>query len=210
MKLKIPSFACSRWFLLVSGLVLGVLIVLGIRFFSYAPEHTHYHANFAVYINGKREEFKDPKYYQEVNICSLSTGITSPQQRAHMHEEVNSVVHVHDKAVTWGQFFENIGWTLGPDFIATDNGTIFKDDGTNKLNLILNGQDYTGLSSVWTLVIKDEDRLLVSYGAIDQNILQEEFKSVPATAHEHDISKDPASCAGDEQPTISERLKHLF
>src|SRR4051794_34250581 len=99
-------------FLLVTGAILGALVLLGIRFFSYSPEHVHYHANFAVYLNGAREEFKGSQYYQEVNVCSADGNISLPQQRTHMHENINSVIHVHDHAVTWGQFFNNLGWSV--------------------------------------------------------------------------------------------------
>lgn len=196
--------------MLSSGLILGALIILGIRFFTYSPDQVHYHANFAVYINGKREEFKGPQYYQEVAICSSTTGITIPQQRAHMHDDINSVIHIHDHAVTWGQFFENFGWYVGPDFIQKDDGTRYVADDTNKLNIIINGQDYTGLQAITNNVIKDRDRLLLSFGDIDSKTLDKEFKSVPSTAKHYDESKDPASCAGSEKVTTKVRLHHLF
>jgi hypothetical protein len=200
----------SRWFVLAVGLLLGALVILGIRFFTYSPEHVHYHANFAVYLNGKREEFKGPQFYQEVAICSSTTGIAIPQQRAHMHDDINSVIHVHDHAVTWGQFFENFGWYVGPDFIQTDDGTRYVADDTNKLSIVINGQDYTGLQAITNNVIKDRDRLLLSFGDINQKTLDQEFKSVPSTAKHYDEAKDPASCAGSEKITAKDRFKHLF
>src|SRR5438309_6592742 len=102
---KLP-FLKNKWFLFGAGFVLGVLALLVVRFATYNPPQVHYHANFALYINGQREEFKGAQYYQEVAICTTN-GITIPQQRAHMHDGINSVLHVHDHAVTWGQFFEN-------------------------------------------------------------------------------------------------------
>jgi len=203
-------FLTNCWVVGAVSLVLGALIILGIRFFTYKPDQVHYHANFAVYLNGVREQFKGPQYYQEVAICSSTNGITIPQQRAHMHDGINSVIHVHDHAVTWGQFFENLGWYVGPDFIETDNGTMYRTDDTNKLNIILNGQDYTGLTPITDMVIKDKARLLVSFGNIDNSTLQKEYKSVPATAAHYDAAKDPASCAGTEKVTAKDRFKHLL
>ena len=207
--MKYLGFTKKRCFLFVSGLVLGALIVLGIRFFTYAPEHVHYHANFAVYINGQREQFKSPQYYQEVAACTVH-GAIQPAQRAHMHDDINDVIHVHDHAVTWGQFFENLGWYLGPNFIQTNDGTMYVENDTNKLNIELNGQNYTDLTPMTNVVIKDEDRMLISFGNIDASTLSAEFKSVPATAHHYDVTKDPASCQGSEGVTISDRLHHLF
>lgn len=209
MALRLGFFR-NKWFLFASGIVLGAVAILAIRFFTYNPPRVHYHANFAVYINGQRELFKGQQYYQEVAICSSTNDITLPQQRAHMHDGVNSVVHVHDHAVTWGQFFENLGWYVGPDFIETDSGKLYTDNDQSKLHIILNGQDYTGLTPITNMVIKDQDRLLVSYGNEGDAALQQEYKSVPATAHTYDVSKDPASCSGTEKITLSDRLHHLL
>jgi hypothetical protein len=207
---RLQSIFSRPWAVFVLGAVLAALVLLGIRFATYHPDQVHYHANFALYINGKREEFKSPQYYQEVAVCSSTTGITAPQQRAHMHDNINDAIHVHDHAVTWGQFFENLGWYAGPDFIETNDGTKYIADDTNKLHILLDGQDYTDLTPITNMVIKDRSRLLVSYGNIDDATLQKEYKSVASSAKHYDESKDPASCAGSEKVTISERLHHLF
>jgi len=209
--MKIPSILKSNWFVLAAGLVLGALIVLTIRFATYAPPaHTHYHANFAVYINGQREQFKDPSYYTEVAACSLSEHM-QPEQRAHMHDNVNNVVHVHDDGATWGQLFENLGWYVGPDFVQTRDGTLYKAGGDNQLHVLLNNDDFTGLSAITNQVIGDRDRLLISFGNPSEQELQKEFKSIPSTAKHYDESKDPASCAGVmDHSAPSERFKHLF
>jgi len=201
----------KQYVLVAAGLLLGALIVLAIRFATYSnPNHTHYHANFAVYINGQRQTFASPTYYQEVTACTVS-GTIQPEQRAHMHDNINSLVHVHDDGVTWGQFFENLGWYVGPDFIQTRDGTMYKADGINKLHVILNGDDYTGLAPITNQVIGDDDRLLLSFGDASNTDLQKQYKSVPSTAHHYDITKDPASCAGQmEKVTFHDRLHHLF
>lgn len=198
------------WLMLIVGLVLGAVIILAIRFATYKPVQVHYHANFAVYLNGQRFAFKGPQYYQEVAVCSSTNDITLPQQRAHMHDNISSVVHVHDHAVTWGQFFENLGWYIGPNFIETDNGTMYVENDSSKLHVLINGQDYTDLTPITNMVIKDKSRLLVSFGDISDATLQQEYKSVPATAAHYDSTQDPSSCAGSEKVTVSDRLHHLF
>jgi hypothetical protein len=207
---KYISVAKTKWFLFGIGLLLGVLIIMAVRFATYQPGHVHYHANFAVYLNGQRQLFKGPQYYQEVAICSSDKGITIPQQRAHMHDNNNGLIHVHDHAVTWGQFFENLGWYVGPNFIQTDTSTNYTANDQAKLHIVINGQDYTNLTPITNTVIKDGDRLLVSFGDISQTTLDKEFKTVPATAHHADVTPDPASCSGAESVTTSERLHHLF
>lgn len=204
------SFLRAKWVLFVVGLLLGVLVTLAIRFATYNVQQTHYHANFAVYINGQREQFKGPQYYEEVSACSAS-GPIQPPQRAHMHDNINSVIHVHDNGVSWQQFFNNIGWTLGPNFIQDNQQNMYVEDSTNKLNIILNGQNLTDLTSIANQVIHDRDRLLISFGNISNNALQKEYSSVPNTAKHYDESKDPASCAGQmSKVTLGDRFRHLF
>ncbi|HSW75254.1 MAG TPA: hypothetical protein VLG16_05310 [Candidatus Saccharimonadales bacterium] len=199
----------SAW--LVGGVLLGALVILGIRFATYKPaSHVHYHANFAVYINGVREEFKDPSYYEDVLACAPTGNDITPPERAHMHDNVNNVVHIHDHAVTWGQFFTNIGWYIGDDFIKTRT-TMYTASGNSELHIMLNNQDYTGLTPVTNMLIKDQDMLLVSFGDIDNATLQQEYKTIPHTAHSYDVGKDPASCsAGGSSVTTGDRFKHLF
>lgn len=191
------------------GLFLGVLILLGIRFFTYNPDHTHYHANLQVYINGQRETFKDASYYEDVAACSAYSNLT-PKERAHMHDEVNDVVHVHDHAVTWGQFFANIGWFVGDDFMKTKDGTMYMADGDKKLHIMLNGQDYTDLTPITNMQIGDQDKLLVSFGDISDKTLQIEYSGIKNDAKKADETQDPASCSGNIKPSTSDRLKHLF
>lgn len=197
----------GRLLFLVLGILIGVLALLLIRFITYAPEHTHYHANFAAYINGQREDFKGAQYYQEVKVCDLEG--TSPQARTHMHDGKAGVVHVHDNAVTWGQFFENIGWIVGPDFVRTPDKLYVADD-TNKLNIILNEDDLTDLSTITNEVIGDKDRLLISYGPADAATLEKQFSSVGKDAAEYNAKQDPASCGGNGTPSFDERIRNLL
>lgn len=207
---KYFGFTKSRWFIGTSALILGAAIVLGVRFFTYKPDTTHYHANFALYINGQREQFKGPQYYEESTMCSEDTTMT-PEGRAHMHDNVNDVVHVEDHADTWGQFFTNLGWNMGPDFIESPDGTMYQTSVNNQLHLTLNGQDYTGLGGVQNTVIRDQDKLLVSFGDESSAILQQEYKAIPSTAHHYDVTQDPASCMGGHAAvSMYDRLTHLF
>jgi hypothetical protein len=205
-------FVKNKWFIAAACFIFGALVVLGIRFVIYKPDTTHYHANFALYINGQREQFKSQMYYEETEMCSVETTMT-PSGRAHMHDNVNNVVHVEDHAVTWGQFFTNLGWYMGSNFIEGPgpNGTMYQEDGNSQLHLILNGQDYTDLGGFQNTVIKDQDKLLVSFGDLSNATLQQEYKAVPSTAHHYDVTQDPASCMGGHASiSVHDRLTHLF
>jgi len=209
MSTKYFHFVKSKWFIGLGCLVLGAAIISGFRFFTYKVDSVHYHANFALYINGQREEFKGPQYYSEVEMCTLNT-TTMPSERVHMHDNVNNVVHVEDHAVTWGQFFTNLGWVMGPTFIASPDGTIYSENGDNKLNLILNGQDYTDFGGLQNTVIKDKDKLLVSFGNETAATLKQRYTAIPSTAQKYDTTKDPASCSGNHTTSMHDRLVHMF
>ncbi len=199
----------SKWFLAVSGVILGIVIVLGIRFATYHVDSIHYHANFAVYLNGTQEEFKGPQYYTEAEMCTLDTAI-QPSQRAHMHDNINNVVHVEDHAVTWGHFFTNLGWTISSTFIATPDGTIYKKNEIADIRILLNGQDYTNFGDIQNKVINDNDRLLVSFGDETTATLTKQYDSVPSTAAKYDAASDPASCSSNHETTIQDRFNHMF
>ena len=207
---KYLSLTKTKWLLFIGGVLLGALAILAVRFAVYQPDRVHYHANFAVYINGQREAFKGPQYYEEIATCSSTGGIAAPQQRGHMHDNENGLVHVEDHIVTWGQFFENLGWYVGPNFIQTATGTTYAAADQAKLHIVLNGQDYTDLTPITNIVIKDQDRLLVSFGNTDQATLNNELKTIPTSARHADVTPDPASCSGAASVTVSERLRHLF
>lgn len=192
--------------LVVAGFIAGAAVILGIRFITYSPEQTHYHANFAVYIDGQREQFKSPAYYEEISgSCAVGKDI-KPAQRAHLHDNVADVVHVHDHAVTWGDLFMNLHWAVGSDFIRTPD-KIYLADADHRITYQINGQSYDDIS---TEVIKDEDRLLIDFGDTTQTTIKKEFDNVAKTAHQYDVGKDPAACLGNAAPTWKDRLRHLF
>ncbi len=190
------------------GVLIGVAGLLGLRFATYQKPHIHYHANFAVFINGQREEFTSPIYYTDGGCTGY--GVMTPVMRAHMHDRVNNVVHVEDTAVTWGQFFENMWWSLGPDFIQKSDGTMYKADVTNKLHVYSNGHDYTASDSLANMAIKDTDRVLISFGNDDKQALDKQYQSVGTTAAKYDTTADPATCSGSHQTTTKDKLNHLL
>jgi hypothetical protein len=191
----------------VVGLLLGALIILGIRFVTYKPEVVHYHANFAVYVNGVKEQFKALKYYEETEVtaCTLEP-VDSPKERAHMHGNVNDVVHVEDHLVTWSHFMQNLGWSLGDDYLKTADA-IYPVSEQKKLVFILNGKPVENIADQ---IIQDKDKLLISYGTATSSQLQEQYKSIPATAGTYDTSKDPAGCGAGGEVKMSDRIRNLF
>ncbi len=208
MGTKIVSILTSKWVLTVAGILVGAGVILGIRFVTFAPETVHYHANFAVYVNGQQEQFKGMQYYEETAATSCSINpVASPLERAHMHDNINSVVHVEDHLVTWGNFFQNINWGIGDTYLKTADQVYVAAD-QNQLTFILNGKR---VDSIANTVIGDQDKLLVSYGSDSSQVIQKQYDKIQNNAVKNDIEQDPASCSGNHAKVdTKQRLNHLF
>jgi hypothetical protein len=187
------------------GLILGALVVFGLRFSLIKNDHVHYHANFALYINGERDEFKAFTFYEEVAACEADHA-NNPKARTHMHDQVNNIAHVHDNGATWGNFFENLGYTLGDNLIKTDQGVFIDGAEGKKLTFIVNGQKVPTLAN---RVIQSEDAVLISYGNDDETVLQIQQMSVTKNAHEFNLKADPAACSG-QKFDVKSRLQKAF
>jgi hypothetical protein len=206
----------NLYFIAVLGFIIGVLVVLAIRFATYKTpnaEKVHYHANFAVYANGQREQFKALNYYEEEAAASCSMNVaeeaqSSPMARVHMHDNINDVVHVEDHLVTWGNFFQVLGWGVGKDYLATRDAVYTSSD-QGQVSYVLNGKKVTDISN---LVIGDQDKLLVNYGSQSTDQIQGEYNAIQNNAKKADTSKDPAACGGSAttKTTVSDRLHHMF
>lgn len=198
---KARSF--SSWTLLACGVIAGIVVMSGLRFAFLKNDDVHYHANFALYVNGQREEFKSFTFYEEVQACSAH-GSDDPKIRVHMHNQENHLVHVHDEGATWGAFFANLGFVLGDTVLKTDAGVYTDGQDGNKLTFLLNGQPETVIAN---RVIHSEDVLLINYGQEDEATRQQRAKDITHDAHEANTKHDPASCSGSHDLTTTERFK---
>lgn len=199
------SMKSSRYIygILVFGVLLGALATTLVRFISYKSDVVHYHANFAIIVNGEREIFKGPGYYEEVAKCS-SDNQDDPAVRTHLHDNNPGLVHVHAHAVTWGQLFDNLGVTASTKTLSIPMGTYIDGQEGSKLSYWLNGKpiDYAA-----DKLIKSGDVLLINFGPEEDAILTQRFSQVPRDAHDANVKNDPSTCSGSHAPTFGERLK---
>lgn len=194
------------WVLLTAGFISGIIVFIGLRVILVKNKDVHYHANFGLFVNGKRDKFSNFSYYEEIAACSDSE-INSPKHAAHMHENVYDLVHVHAHAATWGGFFSNLGYTLGNKVLATDDGVFVSGSDGKKLQFLLNGQP---VDTVQDRVIQDKDALLISFGDEDSAGLQSQYKQIAHTAAAQDAEQDPAACSGADKLTLIDRFKKAF
>lgn len=82
-----------------------MLALVALRFaFTPPPSPTHYHANFAIFIDGRRLDRSADRYMEELSACRLKEGAILPAERVHLHSGNPDVVHVHQPALTQSQF----------------------------------------------------------------------------------------------------------
>lgn len=193
---------------LLAGFILGGMALFIVHFISVETDETHYHANFALYVEGERDEFDSFTFYDEVQSCGSDDGHdhTHVDARAHMHDATNHVIHIHNDAVTWGHFFANLGYTLGDDVVVTDDG-VFADSEDNQLTFLLNGEPVT---QVTNQLIGDEDVLLVNYGKESADELTQRHEAIPRDAAQHNADDDPANCGGGHELTVFERAQRAL
>lgn len=186
----------------VAGLAVGAIGVIAVRFVTYQSEDVHYHANFALYVNGERDTFDNFTFYEEVQACEENGN--SPKVRVHMHNNENHVVHVHDSAVTWGHFFANLGYGLTNQLLETDDRVLVDGETGRRLRFILNGEQR---QSIANRTINDTDVLLVDYSADSDETLLARYATIPQDAQEYNHRHDPGNCAGAEGLSLWARLK---
>lgn len=130
-------------------------------------QEVHWHADFALYIDGKRYNFDQDRFY--------STAEVKLSENVHLHRPWHVVVHVHRESTTWREFFDSLGFELTDQCITLPEGERFCTSGAKQLSFILNGV------RVDTLAFEDItnlDRVLISFGDESDEELMERFAEV--------------------------------
>lgn len=190
---------------LLIGFIICLLWTIALRAILVKDTAPHYHANFAIFVDGKRLALEGPTFYEEVAACS--TNEEDPKHRAHMHEQINNVVHVHDDVVTWADFFANLRYSLGDRVLQLDDTVLVDNQNGKSLTFILNGEP---VEKIANSVIGNEDVLLVSYGAENEATIKQQYDQIPKTADEYNHGVDPSACQGNKELTLQERLKRAL
>jgi len=96
-------------------IVLVLVGVLGWRLWVERAEDAHYHAGFVVYIDGVKQDYSDYKYMNFIPCSEHDAKKSKAEEqieKAHLHDSVGDVVHVHRTGAVWGDLFKNIGVRL--------------------------------------------------------------------------------------------------
>ena len=122
--------------------VLIFLLLLGLSLLSLLVFHTslkvvHYHAGFQVYNNGQLVDFSDWKY-MDTKPCTANGQEIGHQDdqimKAHLHEQVGDVVHVHREPAYWRDLFINSKYPLPSYVVGYINGIKVNDILDNQIH----------------------------------------------------------------------------
>ena len=199
----------SRWTPFLAGLVVGALALGLARFAAARPAPiTHYHANWAIVVDGRPFDLTADRYMEDVARCKANPAHMDPEDRVHLHENVGDAVHVHAGGATWGHLLANLGFGLGRDYLVTDAGVRLASEAPRTLKFVLNGQP---VDEVHNRAIASTDRLLISYGTepVD-SVVRTQFPQVATSAARLNTLPDPASCSGPAELTFAQRLRQAF
>lgn len=191
---------------IITAFVLGIIAFGAFRFLTLeVGQATHVHANFALFDEGQRVDLSGDEYMEDVQGCKPDYMGLQPEERVHMHNNNQNVVHLHDQGVTWGHFFANLGFTLGDQLIVTDDGIRYENTDTSRITYILNGKP---IQSIANRLMGNTDQLLISYGSESvSEIIKNQFPVVEDSAKEHNEHPDPGSCSGEIEIGIWEKIK---
>ena len=166
----------------------------------------HFHANFAMYIEGERVDFSDDKYMEDIAACGIG-GVIYPSHRAHLHENNGETIHIHHEWVSFGHFFSNIWFSFGENYIVNDESKIYQEAAWDQVTFILN---WKIVENPFNRLIKSEDRLLISYGSESEEVLLERYSSVSNNAGEYNAKYDPGNCWGNNENGIVVLIHQMF
>lgn len=196
--------------LILACTITGALTLGLVRLAALPPlPEVHHHANWAIWIHGERVDLSGDRYMEDVAACGTDSQLEiAPENRVHMHENNQDVVHVHHGGATWGHLMQNLGWGLGADWIVTDSGEVYNGSDGGELHFILNG--FT-VPPAHNRVIGPRDRLLISYGTEDYgDLMYNRFTTVADDAVVFDATFDPAGCAGHAEETFGQKVRRAF
>ncbi len=160
-------------FLVILAVLAGVTAN---RRLSTPTKEIHLHAGFQVYIDGKLQDYSDSKYMDLEPCTTLGHEVKEDDQkeRAHLHDNVGDVVHVHREGAVWGDLFKNIG-------VAFDR---------NKL--ITGYRDGLVVPDVLAAPIGPYESLVIVVG--DQTKSQDYFKGAVTVEYIKDVESKSETC----------------
>ena len=132
----------------------------------------HNHADVKVYIDGKAIDFSQSKYQLAARFI-------------HFEEGIGDVIHTHATSLTIGHLFKSLGADFDSNCLIFEE-TDYCSSGNAKLRFYVNGKPNNEFDNY---VIKDLDKILVSYGSENEEELPKKLNSVTNLAAKYSANK---------------------
>ena len=140
-------------------------------------DQVHYHAIFQVYLDNQLVNFGKSKY-MHVQYCTQGE-MTQEQQedeqaeKAHLHDNIGDVVHIHRNNATWGDLLINLKHQVPGETVGYINGE--------------------KVDNIFTTKIKADDRALILIE--DYTDIQGKLDKLPSIDRIRQTVKKSQSCS---------------
>ncbi|MBI4452394.1 hypothetical protein HY637_03120 [Candidatus Woesearchaeota archaeon] len=132
----------------------------------------HNHADVKVYVNGKAIDFSQSRYQLAARFI-------------HFEEGIGDLIHIHAIGLTIGHLFKSLGMDFDNDCIFFEKAG-YCGDGNKKLRFYVNGKESNEFDNY---VIKDLDKILVSYGTESEAEIQKQLNSITNLAAKYSADR---------------------
>jgi len=104
-----------------TALSLGIIFLLIVGWLAFGgklgpKKQVHYHAGFVVFENNEKLDFSDFKYMHYMPCVDDQREKESPKdnqiEKAHLHDNIGDVVHVHREGAKWRDLFINLNFPI--------------------------------------------------------------------------------------------------
>ncbi|MBI2654069.1 hypothetical protein HYX02_04625 [Candidatus Woesearchaeota archaeon] len=132
----------------------------------------HLHADAKVYINGNAIDFSQQKYQLRNSFI-------------HFEEGIGDVIHTHAAGLTVGHMLKSLAIDFNNDCILIEGNNYCNED-NKKLKFYVNGQLNNEFDNY---VIKNLDKILISYGDEDEAGIQKQLDSITNLASRYSLQR---------------------
>lgn len=142
------------------------------------PDPNHTHADFAIWVNGQKLDFTDPKYMSEAYEEGKEVRTDPLRKYLHLHDGNGHVLHRHKPGLTFGEFLESLGVVLTKDGLnlcmeTPDSSRVCEDEAAHRTWIMMvNGERKAFFDGEY--VPADEDKILILLPVSDDEALQQQ------------------------------------
>jgi hypothetical protein len=138
---------------------------------------THIHADFQIYLDGKKVTPLPGRYYVRGPYMHVETG---PGE--------GEVIHMHATNAPLSIFFRSLGMNFNSECFRLDNGKDYCNAGNKTLKMFVKHEfgDWEESRQFHTYIFQNHDKILITYGKESAEELQTQKDSVTDFAKDND------------------------